>query len=49
MACGCSGAKRQNVQYQYTSSNGDTQTVRTEIEAKALVIRNGGSYVAVPK
>ena len=43
MACACS--KRRGSQYEWTSDDG-TKTViySTEIQAKAAVIRRGGSY-----
>lgn len=48
MGCNC-GKKAGNLEYRYTSANGQVTTYRTEVEAKAAVIRNGGSYVTVTK
>lgn len=51
MACGCTKKTRA---YRWTSEpDPDTQAVtvvekRTEVEAKALVIRHGGTYEALP-
>lgn len=48
MACACS--KRNRNTYVWTSSDGvTTSTHNTEIEAKAKVMRKGGSYKTVPK
>lgn len=47
MACDC---KRKNVSYVWTSSDGtETMTYETEIQAKAKVLRKGGSYTTVTK
>ena len=47
MACGCRG-KNGAKAFVYTSPTQEQITYRTEIEAKAAVIRNGGgSYTAV--
>lgn len=46
MGCAC-GNKNQTVTYVYTSPSGKAQTFKTEVEAKAAKIRNGGgSYRA---
>lgn len=43
MACACKG--RKTTQYVWTSEDGTQQmTYTTEIQAKAKVIRAGGSY-----
>ena len=48
MGCGCGGGSAQQAGangYIHTSADGKTQTtLRTEIEAKAKKIREGGSY-----
>lgn len=51
MGCGCGGSKTVESSYRYTSPDGSKVTVfRTEIEAKAAVVRNsGGTYSAVPR
>ena len=41
MACNCNKAANG---YIVTKPNGDTQKVSTEVEAKAMVLRTGGSY-----
>jgi hypothetical protein len=38
MACGCSGS---NNGWNYTAPNGQTTTYRTEVEARAAMIRAG--------
>jgi acetyl-CoA carboxylase beta subunit len=46
MACACKGRKKQ--QYVWTSADGtQTMVYNTELEAKAKVIRKGGSYKPV--
>lgn len=48
MACSCQ--KRKAVEYLWTSGDGtQTMTYSTEIQAKAKVLRQGGSYKPVPK
>ena len=50
MACACKNRKRQ--EYLWTPPEGSSlspQTYSTEIEAKAKVLRKGGSYKPVPK
>lgn len=43
MACACKGRKKSK--YEWTSADGQTTMVyNTEIEAKAKVLRQGGSY-----
>lgn len=43
MACACKG--RSTTKYVWTSADGSTSiTYNTEIEAKAKMIRKGGSY-----
>jgi hypothetical protein len=47
MACACKGRKKS--QYVWTSADGQTKvTYNTEIEAKAKVLRKGGSYKPLP-
>lgn len=44
MACGCNSGKK------FVWSNGGPKiTYKTEVEARAQVIRQGGSYTAVAK
>ena len=43
MACAC-GNNNASKNYVYTAPNGSTKTFKTEVEARAAVIRNGGSY-----
>lgn len=45
MACSCT--KRKAVEYVWTDGT-DTVTYPTEIQAKAKVLRKGGSYKPVP-
>lgn len=46
MACSCKNRKKAT--YVWTSADGtQTMTYNTEIEAKAKVLRVGGSYVTV--
>ena len=50
MACACKGRKK--MRYAWTPPEGSplpAQTYDTEIEAKAKVLRKGGSYKPVPK
>lgn len=45
MGCGCNKGKAGQT-FQWTSSDGASKkTLRTEVEARALVIRQGGTYV----
>lgn len=41
MACNCRG-KNGAKKFVYTAPNGSQQTFRTEVEARAAQIRNGG-------
>lgn len=43
MACACQGNQAAKT-YVYTAPNGSTKTYKTEVEARAAVIRGGGSY-----
>jgi hypothetical protein len=43
MGCNC-GTNQAAKTYVYTAPNGSTKTYRTEVEARAAVIRSGGSY-----
>lgn len=46
MACACK--KRRKMTYVWTSSDGsETMPYATELEAKAKVMRKGGSYTAI--
>lgn len=51
MGCGCGANQNgQTYTYVYTSPTGSTTTYRSEIEARAAIIRNGGgTFSAVPK
>jgi hypothetical protein len=42
MACGCNKGKAKG--FVHTAPNGTKTEVRSEIEAKAMQIRQGGSY-----
>ena len=42
MACACK--KRTSQKYVWTGADGQTVTYGTELEAKAKVLRKGGSY-----
>lgn len=45
MACGgCAAARNAKVTYAHTASDGTKTTYKTEVEAKAAVVRRGGSY-----
>lgn len=47
MGCAC-GSKTQTAKsYIYTAPNGSTKTFKTEVEARAAVIRSGGTYRVV--
>jgi hypothetical protein len=43
MACNCQNGTTAKT-YVYTAPNGSSKTFRTEVEARAAVIRNGGTY-----
>lgn len=45
MGCACRGSAGKNG-FVHTADDGTRTEVRTEIEAKALVIRKGGTYTA---
>jgi hypothetical protein len=45
MACSCRG--RKDVKWVWTAPDGSQVTYKTEIEAKAKVLRKGGSYERV--
>lgn len=47
MACGCT--KRRKVEFVWTGDDGTQFVYDTEIQAKAKVLRKGGSYVTRPK
>ena len=49
MGCGCGGAKPVQMDYIHTDKNGVQHTYSNEYEARAGVIRDGGSWRAVPK
>lgn len=44
MGCNC-GAKNTNLRYLYTSPTGQQVVYKTEIEARAAKIRNGGGTI----
>lgn len=46
MACGACAQKQMKVTYLHTDKNGNKTTYKSETEAKAAVIRRGGSYKA---
>ena len=46
---GCNCVKRQQYKFQYTAPSGETKVYNTEVEARAAVIRGGGTYTAVAK
>lgn len=43
MACACRG-RREKTKYEWSDGKGTTVVYNTEIEAKAKVLRKGGSY-----
>lgn len=48
MGCNC-GSKNAKMSYRYISPSGETKVYKTEVEAQAAKIRNGGgTYTAVP-
>lgn len=51
MGCACRGGKQKSIFVWAGEKDGKpaTQTYPTEIQAKARVIRDGGSYVRKPK
>lgn len=50
MACGCSKRGTTGTQYQfvYTNARGETTTYDNQFEARARVLREGGSWAKVP-
>lgn len=44
MGCNC-GKKTSNLAYEAVLANGTKKVYRTEVEARAAVIRSGGGYV----
>jgi hypothetical protein len=48
VGCNCGKTKAQQ-SYEYTDPKGTKKVYRTEIEAKAAVIRSGGSYKTLTK
>lgn len=46
MGCGPCTAKTKKTTYVHTAADGKKQTFSSEIEAKAAVVRRGGSYKA---
>lgn len=50
MGCNCGGTTTVPVNYVYTSPTGKKTTYRSEVEAQAAKIRNGGgTYTTVPR
>ena len=49
MGCNCGGSRAKTYTYIHVSATGRQTSYRTEIEAKAAVIREGGSYRAEEK
>lgn len=49
MGCGCGGTSS-DVTYTYlhTRPNGEQTSYKSEYEAKAAVLREGGNYIPVP-
>lgn len=43
MACACEKGSTPQT-YVYTAPNGSSKTYKTEVEARAAVIRSGGTY-----
>lgn len=49
MGCGCQGSNsNQAMVYRYTSAGGQVTNYRTEIEARAAVVRAGGTGTVTP-
>jgi hypothetical protein len=46
MGCNC-GGKSANQQWLYTSPKGEHKVYKTEVEARAAQIRNGGGNITV--
>lgn len=42
MACACGGGSAKAKSYVYTAPNGASKTYKTEVEARAAQIKNGG-------
>ncbi len=47
MGCNCGGTKTQTQQFLYTSPQGEHKVYKTEVEARAAQIRNGGGQITV--
>jgi hypothetical protein len=47
MGCNCGGSKSTQDKFRYTAPNGSVTVYKTEIEAQAQVVRNGGSYARI--
>jgi len=45
VGCNCGGAKNTQQQFVYTAPNGQQVVYKTEIEARAAKIRNGGGTI----
>lgn len=48
-SCGGSKTRKKEMKFVWSGPNNASQTFGTELEAKAKVMRSGGSYKAVPK
>lgn len=46
MGCNC-GGKKTNQQFLYISPTGERKVYKTEVEARAAQIRNGGGQITV--
>jgi hypothetical protein len=47
MGCNCGGNKNSKQTFLYTAPNGQRVVYKTEVEAKAAKIRNGGGSITV--
>ncbi len=47
MGCNCGGSKNSKQQFLYTSPKGENKVYKTEVEARAAQIRNGGGRITV--
>jgi hypothetical protein len=47
MGCNCGGNKNASQKFLYTAPNGTQKVYKTEIEARAAKIRNGGGTITV--
>ena len=47
MGCNCGGTKTAPTKFLYTSPKGENKVYKTEVEARAAQIRNGGGRITV--